>query len=159
MATLVVERDVFCSPALAVQRIFRAFGAEVIRETMHKLHVPFADLGLPNIGAFEREVLVTLGEPQRRRALTRIPVSWRVPDSAAFPIFKGFFEIQPLSSREIQLALLGYYHPPFGAFGAVFDVALGRKIAEATVGHLIDEVCAAVKDDRAATSDKVVPLG
>ena len=161
MATLVVEREIFCPPALAVARIYRAFGAEGLRETMHTLHVPFADLGLPNVGAFHREVLVTLGEPQRRRALTRIPLTWRVPDGAvfAFPMFKGFFEVQPLSSREIQLALLGYYHPPFGAFGVVFDAALGHRIAEVTVGHLMDEVCTAIKDDPVLTSDKAARLG
>ena len=146
MATLVVEKEVRCSPALAVNRIYRALGAEGLHETTHVLHAPFEDLGLPNIGELSREVTVTLGDPERKRSLTRIPVSWRVPGNGSFPVFRGFFEVQPLSSRDIQLSLLGYYHPPFGAIGAVFDVVLGHKIAESTTHYLIDEICRAIED-------------
>ena len=159
MATLVVEREILCAPALAVPRIYRALGAEGVHETMYKLRVPFGELGLPNIGELAREVLVTLGEPERKRALTRIPLSWRVPDSNAFPVFKGFFEVQPLTSRETALALLGYYHPPFGAFGIVFDMALGHKIAQATVRHLMHEICKEVEDEASLTSRTAARLG
>jgi hypothetical protein len=146
MATLVLEKEVACPPDLAVGRIYRAFGAETARNVTLRLVVPFEDLGLPNVGEFSREVVVTLGEPERKRFLTRIPLSWKVPENHAFPVFRGFFEVQPQSSRHVQLALLGYYHPPYGIFGAAFDALLGRKIAEATVRHLLEEIAEAVAE-------------
>jgi hypothetical protein len=152
MATLVVEKEVRCSPALAVNRIYRALGAEGMHETTHVLHAPFEDLGLPNIGELSREVTVTLGDPERKRTLTRIPLSWRVPANGNFPVFRGFFEVQPLSSRDIQLSLLGYYHAPYGVIGAVFDAVLGHKIAEVTTRYLVDEVCRAIEEPTANTA-------
>lgn len=146
MSTLVVEKEIRCSPVLAVGRIYRALGAEGVHETTHVLHAPFEELGLPDIGELSREVTVTIGDPERKRSLTRIPLSWRVPNNNSYPVFRGFFEVQPLSSREVQLALLGYYHAPYGVIGAVFDAVLGRKIAEATTKYLVDEIARAIEE-------------
>jgi len=146
MAVLMYEKDVVCPPALAVARIYRALGAENTHATDYHLTVPFSDLGLPNVGEFAREVTVTVGEADRKRSLTRIPISWRVPHSEAFPVFQGFFEIQPLSSYDVQIALLGYYHAPFGTIGAAFDAVLGRRIAEATIRHLVEEIAAQIAE-------------
>ena len=146
MATLVYEKEVTCPAALAVPRIYRALGSDGMHQATHLLTVPFEELGLPKIGELTRQVTVTIGDPDRKRALTRIPLSWRVPGSDAFPVFTGFFEVQPLSSYEVQIALLGYYHPPFGALGAVFDAVLGRKIAEVTIKHLVDEIADAIAE-------------
>jgi hypothetical protein len=157
MATLVYEKEVTCPPSLAVQRIYHALGCEGMHETHYVLTVPFADLGLPDIGELSREVSVTIGDPMRKGSLTRIQLSWRVPHSDAFPVFQGFFEIQPLSSYEIQLALLGYYHAPLGMIGAVFDMVLGRRIAEATVRHLIDEISKSIEEP--VTAKKVARIG
>lgn len=157
MATLIEEKEVTCPPALAVQRIYRALGCEGMHETHHVLAVPFTDLGLPDVGELSREVVVTVGDPMRKGSLTRMQLSWRVPHSDVFPVFHGFFEIQPLSSYEIHLALLGYYHAPFGMLGAVFDMVLGHRIAEATVHHLIEEIAKAIEEP--ITSRKVARLG
>lgn len=146
MPTLVYEKEVTCPPTVAISRIYKALGSETMHQTTYNLAVPFADLGLPNVGEFSRRVVVTVGDPDRKRSLTRIPLSWRVPDTDAFPIFQGFFEIQPLSSFEVQVALLGYYHAPYGAIGAVFDMVLGKRIAEVTIRHLVDEVCNAIEE-------------
>jgi hypothetical protein len=128
-----------------------------MHQTTYLLTVPFEQLGLPKAGELTRQVTVTIGDPDRKRALTRIPVSWRVPHSDAFPVFQGFFEVQPLSSYEVQIALLGYYHPPFGVLGAVFDAVVGRKIAEVTIRHLVDEVANAIAER--PTSSTAAQLG
>src|SRR5579875_2245794 len=104
MATLVYAKQGTCPPALAVQRIYRPPGREWMHETHRILAVAFADVGLPDIGELCRQVSVTIGDPMRKGTLTRIQLSWRVPHSDAFPVFQGFFEIQPLSTNEIQLA-------------------------------------------------------
>lgn len=157
MATLVYETEVPCPPPLAVQRIYRALGCEGMHESHYVLTVPFAELGLPDVGELSREVLVTIGDPMRKGTLTRIQLSWRVPHSDVFPVFQGFFEVQPLSSYEIQLALLGYYHAPMGMIGAVFDMVLGRRIAESTVRHLVEEITKAIEEP--VTSRKAARIG
>lgn len=152
MATLVFEKEIACPPALAVPRMYRALGASGTHETTYTLTVPFAELGLPNVGELARDVTVTIGDPDRKRSLTRIPLAWRVPESDAFPVFQGFFEIQPLSSYEVQIALLGYYHAPYGALGAIFDAVLGKKIAEVTIRHLVDEISRAIEEPVTAST-------
>lgn len=146
MPTLVYEKEVTCPPALSVGRIYKALGASGTHEAIHTLVVPFAELGLPDVGELAREVTVTIGDPDRKRSLTRIPLAWRVPNNDVFPVFQGFFEVQPLSSYEVQIALLGYYHAPYGGIGAVFDAILGRRIAEATIKHLVDEIAEAIQE-------------
>lgn len=157
MATLVYEREVVCPPALAVGRIYRALGASGTHQTTYNLSVPFEELGLPNVGELSRNVNIVVGDPDRKKSLTRIPISWRVPESEAFPVFQGFFEIQPLSSYDVQIALLGYYHAPFGTVGAAFDAVLGRRIAEATIARLVEEVADAIKEPSSAS--KAAQLG
>jgi len=152
MATLVYEKEVRCAPALAVGRIYRALGASGTHQTTYALSVPFQDLGLPDIGEITREVSVVVGDPDRKRSLTRIPISWRVPNSDAFPVFAGFIEVQPLSSYDVQIALLGYYHAPYGGVGVVFDAILGRRIAEVTIARLVDEIGAAMEEPVSAST-------
>ena len=146
MAHIIIEEEIACPPEAALARIYRAFGGDQPGSVTRTLSVPFSDLGLPNIGALEKEVVVTLGEPNHESYLTRVPLSWSVPNNGAFPVFEGFFEIQPEASWQIQLAIIGDYNPPMGALGAVFDAAAGRKIAEATIRHLLDEVSRVIQD-------------
>ena len=44
------------------------------------------------------------------------------------------------------MVLLGYYQPPFGAAGAVFDAFVGRWIANVTVSQLLDEIVDTIHD-------------
>ena len=144
MPTLVMEANVACPPALAVERIYHYFGAHSPHQTTWRLRVPFEDLGLPNVGELARDVLLTLEEVEQKGRIARIPISWRVPESNAFPVFQGFFEVRPLTDIETNVSILGFYHPPFGVVGAAFDAVAGRKIATATLRHLLAEVVRAV---------------
>jgi len=145
MATIVMEREVDCPPDSAVDRVYRAFGAEHAAEVTRTLSVPFEEIGLPKVGTLARDVCATLGDPDFKSTLVRIPLAWRVPDSTAFPVFHGFIEVQSLATDQIQLAILGYYQPPFGTLGVVFDAIAGRKIAEATIRHLLAEISHAME--------------
>jgi hypothetical protein len=147
MATIVMEKEVDCPPDSAINRVYSAFGASHAAEVTRTLSVPFEDIGLPKVGTLARDVLVTLGDPEHKRSLVRIPLSWRVPDSNAFPIFHGFIEVQSQALDRIQLAILGYYQPPFGTLGVIFDAVAGRKIAHATIHHLLDEISRAIEDE------------
>lgn len=145
MTTLFVQREVACQPEFAIQRIYRALGVQAGRETTRVLSAPFEALHLPQVGALSREVLITVAEPQSDGMFAWIPVSWRAPDSAAFPVFNGFFGIEPLYKNFIKLDLWGQYRPPFGLAGVLFDFIFGRKIAKATMNHVVDEVSVAIE--------------
>lgn len=145
MRTLVVQREVACPPEVALPRIYRALGAATAHQATRVLSVPFEDLHLPKVGALQRAVVITVGEPTHNGALTRIPLSWRVPGSNAFPVFSGRIEVQPLATYLIELQLSGYYRAPYGLLGALFDELFGRKIAEATIWHVMDDISVAIE--------------
>lgn len=147
MATIAIEREVDCPSESAVDRVYGAFGALQAAKVTRTLSVPFEDIGLPKVGTLSRDVRVTLGDPEKKPSLVRIPLSWHVPDSNAFPIFRGFIEVQSQAIDRIQLAILGYYQPPYGTLGVIFDAVAGRKIAHATVNHLLEEISRAIEDE------------
>jgi hypothetical protein len=131
MATLMMEREVLdCEMERAARCIYGTLGASGPGEVTKTFHV----------GTIARDVLLTLGDLDRKTAIWRIPVSWHVPHSDAFPHFHGFFELRHRFDRRLAIVLLGYYQPPFGTFGIAFDAVAGRHIAHATVSQLLDEI-------------------
>jgi len=106
-----------------------------------ELEVPFETLGLPAIGKLSRRAKITLGASQSRSdGATLVPIHWRDANSHNFPEFKGCIEILPMAENVSQLAIIGQYHPPFGALGAAFDAAIGRRIAEVGVEQLLERL-------------------
>jgi hypothetical protein len=130
MATLTMERELPGTQQRAAESIYGAIGARRAGEVTKAFRV----------GVIERDVLLTLGELDCKSAIWRIPVSWHVCGTGAFPVFHGFFEIRIRPEDRIAIVLLGYYQPPFGAAGAVFDAFVGRWIANVTVSQLLDEI-------------------
>ena len=118
----------------AARCVYGALGAKGPDEITKTFHV----------GAIARDVLLTLGDLDQRGPIWRIPVKWHVPNSNAFPHFRGFFELRRRSTHRLAIVLLGYYQPPFGAVGAVFDAVAGFRIANVTLSQLIDEIVAAI---------------
>jgi uncharacterized membrane protein len=57
-----------------------------------------------------------------------------------FPDFHGALRLRIASVEETRLSLEGTYQPPFGAFGAVFDLVIGRRIARATMRDLLQRL-------------------
>ncbi len=76
---------------------------------------------------------------ERGRKHDEIAVRWTAP-SALFPDFHGTvrFRIVHLKTRFI---LEGEYTPPGGFLGALFDRAIGRRIAHATAVDLLERMC------------------
>ncbi|MHB8434060.1 MAG: hypothetical protein ACYC8W_00755 [Candidatus Tyrphobacter sp.] len=136
-----MEREIDCSQERAASSIYAALGVRGSSEVTKTFRV----------GAIGRDVRLTLGDLDRKSDLWRIPVSWQVPESDAFPIFHGFFEVQRRPDDRIAVVLLGYYQPPFGAAGAVFDAFVGRWIANVTVSQMLDEIEATIHRDGSAS--------
>ncbi len=134
MATLTMEREIPGSQQHAADCIYAALGVRQAGEVTKAFRV----------GAIGRDVLLTLGDLDRKSPLWRIPVSWHVPGTNAFPVFHGFFEVRRRPNDRIAIVLLGYYEPPFGTVGAVFDAFVGRWIANITVSQLLDEIVGAM---------------
>jgi hypothetical protein len=138
MATLTMEREIATSQQDAAYCVYAALGASHAGEVTKTFRV----------GAIRRDVRLTLGDLDRKSSVWRIPVSWHVPETNAFPVFHGFLEIRCKHSDLVAIALLGYYQPPFGAAGAVFDAVAGRYIANVTISQLLDEIVAASERQR-----------
>jgi hypothetical protein len=138
MSTIAVETYVSGTRALAAASVYAAVGLPGPGEAMKTFRV----------GVFARDVSIALGARDEKASLIRIPVSWLVPDSNAFPHFQGFFEIRQHPDALVSIALLGYYHAPFGAAGMAFDAVAGHRIANATVQRLLNDVTNAMKGVR-----------
>jgi hypothetical protein len=134
---MLAELEVRCPFVDVVPGIHKAF-SEAKGSGDYELEVPFERIGLPHIGTFSRRARVMLGETKTRSdGATLIPVRWRDASSNNFPEFDGYIEIIPLGADLTQLAIIGDYVPPFGPVGAIFDAAVGRRIAEVTVEELL----------------------
>jgi CBS domain-containing protein len=68
----------------------------------------------------------------------RIPVRWHAdPGRHAFAQFDGVLELEPLSDRLAQLALVGHYRPPLGMVGVALDAAGMHRLADRTSHRLV----------------------
>jgi hypothetical protein len=80
--------------------------------------------------------LSATGEPR-----TRLDVTWEAAQSAGFfPTMEATLSAYPLSPGETQLDLHGHYRPPLGSVGTALDVAVGHRIAEATLLRLLRDL-------------------
>ncbi|TAM60292.1 hypothetical protein EPN52_05325 [bacterium] len=144
MTEVLIVDEVACAAEHVPEYLAQALGTQPGTEELgaYRLEVPFEELGLPELGEFARRVEVKLGKPQSRPVFgslneLRIPISWEVPGRGEFPIFEGFLEVTPLAEHRSQLAVSGAYRPPGGPVGAIFDAAVGHRIADATVRHFL----------------------
>ncbi|TAM87235.1 hypothetical protein EPN42_11815 [bacterium] len=148
MAHVFYESEVACAPDQIVDRLRHALAPEDSDQpgTWYELDVPFEDLHLPRLGRFTRKVLMNLGEPEQRTYATLMPIVWRVTDSRAFPEFRGWIEVVPLSATRTQLAILGDYTPPLGPLGLMIDRVGGNAVAEITVRRLLQRLRLVLED-------------
>jgi hypothetical protein len=99
----------------------------------------------------ERRVVATL-YPLRSisDAHPTYSVTWSAKGGGPLPSFAGALAVEKVARDDcFGLMLSGHYEPPFGAVGAVFDAALGRRIAHASARDLlrsiadyVEKVCA-----------------
>jgi uncharacterized membrane protein len=77
-----------------------------------------------------------IDEDEPGRAHDALEIDWTA-GTRFFPDFRGALRLRIASVEETRLTLEGWYRPPFGPFGAVFDVLVGRRIARATMRDLL----------------------
>lgn len=86
---------------------------------------------------------------------TCIPLQWEAePGRHAFPVFRGTIELEPLSSRSVQLAVVGAVTPPLGPVGALAETAMLGSIAERTAQHLADRLADAMLSPATDAADE-----
>ena len=116
------------------------------------LHV---GVGAVEIGADVRPYLNRIWEDESVGGLspvTRVEIGWKASRAPAlFPSMHLELAAWPLSSGETQLEINGEYNPPLGVVGDIIDAAVGHRIAEASVLHLLDDIVAEIQHDLPAT--------
>lgn len=68
------------------------------------------------------------------------PVRW-APETkrALLPSFEGVLLAQA-EGLDTRLVLTGWYQPPLGPFGVVFDAAVGRRVAQRSIDRFVDRL-------------------
>jgi hypothetical protein len=68
-------------------------------------------------------------------------VTWSPEGGGPFPGFAGALAVEKTPPDDcFGLVLSGHYEPPFGAAGALFDAALGRRIAHTSARDLLRSI-------------------
>jgi CBS domain-containing protein len=100
-----------------------------------------------------KQVRVRIGVAFEHGARTCIPLQWEAePARHAFPVFQGTIELEPMSSKLAQLAVVGAVTPPLGPVGALADATVLGALAERTTHELADRLAEAL----AGAEDEVV---
>ena len=96
-----------------------------------EMRAPFGDLKL------EHDVLVTVSPLPAYTGYERVAIRWVPTGHGPYPTFEGVLCVSDEGSGFSRLDIDGTYQPPFGPAGALFDAALGRRLAEAAVRELL----------------------
>lgn len=64
-------------------------------------------------------------------------LAWKPNHQTFFPNFRGILTVRP-RDRGVWMRLQGFYEPPFGLVGKIFDAVAGKRIAEVTTQRLLD---------------------
>jgi hypothetical protein len=67
-------------------------------------------------------------------------VIWQSRSRLPLPDFHGLLTVR-VRAPGTEVSIHGSYVPPFGIAGKLFDVAIGRGIARATLRKLLDDIC------------------
>jgi len=133
-------RELLRSDAVTIFSRATASAADRARELVAtlRLNVGPLEVGVDirlQITAISDERSAT-GEPR-----TRLDFTWQAAqDPGLFPTMEATLSAYPLSAGETQLDLQGRYRPPLGPVGTALDVAVGHRIAEATLLRLLRDV-------------------
>jgi hypothetical protein len=137
MAELSESRIVGCPYNLAKGYLASALAPRIESGKPERLTLTATVAG----GELEKDVLVTYGaatDPMHFDQPWRI--HWK-PDGGPYPEFDGELTVRADENYETaQLELKGSYAPPGGALGAVFDRAVGGRIATSTARALLERI-------------------
>lgn len=90
----------------------------------------------------ERAATVSLTPAHRPQDMEpRYAVHWGAEAGGPYPIFDGVLAVGGADDyNSFSLDIEGTYEPPLGLAGKAFDVVLGQRIADATLGALLAEI-------------------
>lgn len=101
-------------------------------------------------------VTAEVGELSRTWSEARMPLSWKADDHRRLlPSVDGHLALYSTSSKHTEVVYSGHYVPPFGLFSSVSEAVAGRRVMEAAVGHVLDQIVSnleASDPDRAGVS-------
>ena len=111
-------------------------------ETTLPLRVDLRDLGMPMDLAVERDVKACAELRRDEDNINdEIHVTWHADDGSSFPVFDGRLIVWSEDDPERSFVeLRGRYEPPLRDAGALFNSAIGHKIAESTANNLLAEI-------------------
>lgn len=137
VARVVVERVVRCPFSIA-----HDYAEDFFAQAQQgiELRVALRDLTLTRGGHLRRPVRLVAeripDEHEPGRAHDALEIDWTA-GTRFFPNFRGALRLRIASVDETLVTLEGCYQPPFAAFGRVFDLLIGRRIARATMRDLL----------------------
>lgn len=137
-ATAVVETP-FARAADLVERFFLSLKPEEGAGTM-RLSAPGAGLGIDGF-AVGHDVVVSFRRRNRKNEAIAFDLHWESATGGPYPVFDGSLTVAEDETYETcRLILEGSYTPPGKLAGAVFDAALGSRIAHATADELLQRI-------------------
>ncbi len=103
-----------------------------------RLRVPLLVQGIN----LDREVRVEAWRDRDDQNLNDlIRIRWSAEGSAVFPAFTGTLVVWGEGDRKVSyIELDGTYEPPLGTAGAIFDEAIGRRIAESAAREFLGDI-------------------
>jgi hypothetical protein len=126
-----------------LDKFFSLHGARDGIGAMFELSAPFGEINL------ERHAVVSILPLKGFPGYERFSIGWEPMGGGPFPKFEGTVSVSEESLGYSRLDLDGSYDPPGGALGAVFDAAVGNRIAHQTGRLLLEQVRDAVERDYA----------
>ncbi len=111
-----------------------------------RLRVP-ADGPMKPYGlSVDREVRVEARRVREPEDAGVVEISWMPEGTAVLPRFDGKLIVTGFGNPNLSYVELdGWYTPPFGAAGQIFDAAIGQRIAQATAREFLKDLKDAVE--------------
>jgi hypothetical protein len=108
------------------------------------LRVPLEDFGSPDQLSLVHKATVTVHKARDEENLNDVfAITWRPKDGAPLPMMHGRMIVCSGNDGEpAYLELDGFYEPPLGAFGEVFEALLGHLVAQRTAVAFLSDVAA-----------------
>ena len=85
------------------------------------------------------ETMTIRDDTDQTRIHEAIQLRWKAPSQMPLPIMNGLITVRP-NGPATELRMEGTYEPPFGVFGRLFDLLIGRFLAQRTLKRFLDEL-------------------
>ncbi len=117
-------------------------GKDADGKTILRLQAPLQHAGLPTGLVLAKDVTASFDYIDDPNSLEhKIKVHWEPEGGGPYPSFDGWISISADEDYGASwLVIEGDYAPPLGPVGALFDLAIGNKIAQATGRELLERL-------------------